>query len=337
MRRIAYFLVYVIGFLAGLFALAIAIIAIAPAINSLLWLGILVLAVLAFFAWVMPRTGRPIWKAFGLLVPLANVWLFLSTFWRLAGQHTPPPDSHRPTWRLATSTIPSVLGAMLQYKLPLGFTARPLTDGTSVELVPPPWGGKEWLGIIFLVVFSSFWNLGVITCLRIWDLPMAKGACDSPGWHIMVPIGLFVTALTLDLAFVRRHWVVRPGQITDRISIPVLKVSWECVYSRLLRFEIRYNIWENRMGTTDSLWFRTADSIRSVRVVFGERGVIYGVIVNADHIRRVRDVEEKVIRDESEWDALVLDPDVVAVGRFLADRTGTPLVVVVDVIKPPRT
>lgn len=201
---------------------------------------------------------------------------------------------------------------------PPGYTAKPLSYGAAVELLPPrSLAIGRWIILIFLVPWSIVWNKVSITCLLAF-LGVTQG-CNverNSVWEVTVStlIGVAVAVIVLNVAFVRRHWIVGRGRMAHRTSIPVLRLAWDRIYHDVAAFEIRHAVWDTGRGYADSLRFRTTGNTEKIRVDVE------------------RDPSAIGLRERSK---LGMDPDIVAMGRYLADRTGTKLEVVTEMVPEP--
>ncbi|HEX4835016.1 MAG TPA: hypothetical protein VFW01_01640 [bacterium] len=212
-----------------------------------------------------------------------------------------------------------------------------------MELLPPrSLAIGRWIILIFLVPWTIVWNTASITCL-LTILGVTKG-CDvehNSVWGVAVGtlIGLAVAVIVLNVMFVRRHWIVSRGRMAHRTSIRVLRLAWDRIHHEVVAFEIRRAVWDTGRGYVDSLWFRTTGSAKKIRVDVESdpgAGSYDGVSIaprkRRDIGRRIAERYEELAKKREE---LGMDPGIVAMGRYLADRTGTKLEVVTEVVPEP--
>ena len=203
---------------------------------------------------------------------------------------------------------------------PRGYQVRPLLNG-GTEIAPPAEPRINWMTVLFFAVWTLFWTFGAVSCLFSHLGRPVFGTCESPGWVFdlaMLLIGLGVAYLVLHTVLLRHSWVAGPGWIARRTYVPLLRRFWDRVYSDLSGFEIRHGIWYTRRGSTDTLWLRTAGSSRKIRV-------------------DVQEDEAALLSRIKEETKLSVHPYVAAMGRFLANKTGTSLIEVTEEIPEPST
>lgn len=226
---------------------------------------------------------------------------------------------------------------------PAGYTAKLLSHGAAVELLPPKASAfYRWI-IIFLVPWAIAWNTVSITCLlAILGVTKDCDVEDNGVWGVaaLTLFGLAVTVILLSVMFVRRHWIVSRGRMAHRTSIPVLRLAWDRIHHEVVAFEIRHAVWDTGRGYVDSLWFRTTGSAKKIRVDVESDPVAgsYDGVAIAPRKRRDigRRIAERYEELEKKCEELGMDPGIVEMGQYLAAQTGTKLEVVTEVVPEPR-
>ena len=202
--------------------------------------------------------------------------------------------------------------------VPPGYQVRPSTDGSGVELRPPQpsWG---WPAVAFMMAWCLGWDTCLLASIGIGARMNWSGWPEDPiaRWIVFFPLfwapGIVATAMTLYQAAVRRQWILRRGSVAHRFAIPLLRLSWERKYD-VAGMEILHASWATGKGATDTLRFLTRSPAgwSSSRVVLESR-------------------QSRVLPRDA------IHADVIAIARFITERTGFAVSVIDSVIPEPSS
>jgi hypothetical protein len=227
--------------------------------------------------------------------------------------------------------------------LPDGYQAQLALDGSGTEVVlPAPRRQKE--NLRFLALWCVLWY-GILASMLVMSIRGAHSPHPTPPATYLILIlmflmGLGVTAMALQMAFVRTSWIVGSGAITRRTRIPL--IGWEGVRAYLdpQGLEIRHGIWTSRRGSTDIL--RLQNSAGTVKIREAAYSAFYAglkeqVTDPATGKLDWRAMYRVLLQQQPPPEGPVpVAPEIQALGRFVAEQTGLPLETVEEQIPEPR-
>jgi hypothetical protein len=228
----------------------------------------------------------------------------------------------------------------LSSQLP-GYEFQPLPDGMRFELIRARDRGYGCT-LAFITLWTVLWNLVAIPFGVIWMLGQHHQGQQPGAWFgipfILVGIGGILG--TLNMAYVRRSWILSPGCVTRRAAIPKLGHTRDRIYADVHRVEIRHGVWHSGRGSTDILRFRTNDGSRPVNI---ETATSSPSLARRKELRAAsptgsvgwRDLIAEGARRPVPGSPVPIAPDLVALGEVVSRALRVPLQVVVERIPDP--